>query len=42
MTKEEWTKLPKISNPVQKNVKYQLSAVKWSSGIPAYFSVTYL
>lgn len=41
MTKEEWFKLPKIDNPLQKNVKYQLAAVKWSSGNTAYFSVEY-
>ena len=40
-TKEEWSKLPKISYPLKKNVKYQGSVVTWSSGKTSYFSVEY-
>ena len=40
-TKEEWSKLPKISYPLKMNVKYQGSVVKWSSGNIGYFSVEY-
>lgn len=41
MNKKQWLKLPKISYPLKKNVKYQGSVVKWSSGNTAYFSVEY-
>ena len=39
--KEQWSKLPKISHPLKKNVKYQGSVVKWSSGYVGYNSVEY-